>query len=135
MWGMVVSSTVVGIDLVRVSRIAESVAEFGSRFLERIFTEGELAYCLANEHTRDERLAARFAAKEAARKVLRIGDDAVPWRSIEVERTPGGWCELALHGDARALADRAGLVAFSVSLTHEADHASAVVLGQRRGNE
>ena len=125
------SSVVVGIDMVRVSRIAESVKQFGARFLERIFTEGELAYCLENVHTRDAKLAARFAAKEAARKVLRIDDDAIPWRSIEIKRTPGGWCELDLHDGARALAEKANLVAFSISLTHEDDHASAIVVAQR----
>ncbi|HEY8087053.1 MAG TPA: holo-ACP synthase [Polyangiaceae bacterium] len=126
------TSTRVGLDLVEVSQIASSVERFGQRFLDRIFTPGELRYCLADPRTRALRLAARFAAKEAARKVLRVDEEGVGWRSIEVERMPGGWCELALHGEARALARKQGFVGFSVSMSHEMDYAGAVVVGERR---
>jgi holo-[acyl-carrier protein] synthase len=128
-------SMIVGIDLVSVSEIAASVARFGRRFLDRIYTGGELAYCLSESQVASVRLAARFAAKEAARKVLRLNDEAISWRSIEVQRQPAGWCDLVLHGEAAALAQSAGFVGFSVSLTHEASYASAVVLGEvaRRG--
>ena len=125
----------VGIDLVQVSQIASSVERFGRRFLDRIFTERELQYCLADSGASTMRLAARFAAKEAARKVLRVGDEGIAWRSIEVERSPDGWCELALHDEAGALARKEGFIAFSVSMSHEADYASAVVIGERRGLE
>jgi len=126
--------TCVGLDLVQISQIASSVERFGRRFLDRIFTPRELRYCLADPGTSAMRLAARFAAKEATRKVLRVDSEGVGWRSIEVRRSPAGWCELALHGDAGALARRKGFVAFSVSLTHEADCAGAVVVAERRRN-
>ena len=109
----------VGIDLVQVSRIADSLAQFGDRFLRRIFTDGEIAYATAAPGQTAERLAARFAAKEAAKKALAL--DAVGWRQIEVVRAPSGACTLALHGIAAA-----GELA--VSLSHEGDLAAAVVV-------
>jgi holo-[acyl-carrier protein] synthase len=122
----------VGLDLVEISAIASSVERFGSRFLDRIFTKDELGYCMAESEPSASRLAARFAAKEAARKVLCLGDEAIGWRSIEIVRTSSGWCDLVLHGEARALAREAGYVAFALSMTHESDYASAVVIGERR---
>jgi holo-[acyl-carrier protein] synthase len=121
----------VGLDLVQISQVVLSVERFGDRFLDRVFTEGELSYCMSEPGPSAHRLAARFAAKEAARKVLRLGDEAIGWRSIEVVREPSGWCDLVLHREARALAQEAGYVGFSLSMTHESDYASAVVIGER----
>ncbi len=121
----------VGLDLVRISDISASVDQFGTRFLNRIFTRDELGYCLSAPLASASRLAARFAAKEAARKVLCL-DEGVGWRSTEVVRATNGSCELVLHGKARALADEAGFIGFSLSMTHESDYASAVVVGERR---
>jgi holo-[acyl-carrier protein] synthase len=118
----------VGIDLVQVSRIAESVAQFGDRFLRRIFTDGEIAYATAAPALTNERLAARFAAKEAALKALGLAGRGVGWRQIEVTSLPSGACQLLLHGQARALADAAGAVDLAVSLSHEGDLATAVVV-------
>jgi holo-[acyl-carrier protein] synthase len=122
----------VGLDLVRIGHIEASVQRFGGRFLGRVFTEGELRYCMAEPGPSASRLAARFAAKEAARKILCVDDEPVGWRSIEVVRASSGWCDLVLHGAARTLARRAGYVGFSLSMTHESDYASAVVVGERR---
>jgi holo-[acyl-carrier protein] synthase len=118
----------VGIDLVRVSRIAESIEHFGERFLQRLFTEGEIAYARAAPLLTNERLAARFAAKEAALKALGLVDRGVSWRDIEVVTAlPSHACSLRLHGRARALAGTADDdVALSVS--HEGDFATAVVI-------
>jgi holo-[acyl-carrier protein] synthase len=121
----------VGLDLVQISRIRESIVRFGHHFLDRIFTEGELRYCMTEPGPSASRLAARFAAKEAVRKVLCLGDEAIAWRAIEVVRAPDGWCELVLHGKAGALAQEAGCSGFSLSMTHEADYASAVVVCER----
>ena len=92
----------VGIDLVDVSRIAASIDAFGDRFLRRVFTEGELAYACAAPALTAERLAARFAAKEAAKKALEL--EGVAWRDLEVARSPNGACHLVLHGAARVAA-------------------------------
>ncbi len=117
----------VGTDLVSVDSVAASVRSFGSRYLERLYTPAEIAYCRQSEAEMPRRLAARFAAKEACLKVLRPTQAWLDWREIEVVKMPGGWCELALHGEARALSEAAGLRGFSVSLSHEHTHAMAVV--------
>jgi holo-[acyl-carrier protein] synthase len=121
----------VGTDLVEIRSVRESVERFGTDYLERLFTPGELADCTGEAGVDPTRLAARFAAKEATLKVLRPSpDEAVPWRSIEVVRPPGGWVELELHDAAATLAARAGLTELAVSLTHECDYASATVVAQ-----
>jgi len=109
----------VGIDLVMTSRIAESVATFGEKFLTRVFTTRELDY--ARDYP--ERLAARFAAKEAAKKALRL--DGVGWRDFEVYRHDSGAVDLVLHGAAR---DAVGPCELALSLSHEGDLATAVVI-------
>jgi holo-[acyl-carrier protein] synthase len=113
----------VGIDLVDVSRITASINAFGDRFLRRVFTEGEIAYALASPAQSAERLAARFAAKEAAKKALDL--EGVAWHDLEVARSPSGACHLILHGAARLAA---GAMSFALSMSHEGDHATAVVI-------
>jgi len=120
----------VGIDLVRISRVAESLRQFGDQFMRRLFTDDEIAYATAAPALTAERLAGRFAAKEAARKAFRFGD-GIGWRQIEVCRTPSGACDLVLHGDA---ARAAGTFVAAVSLSHEEDFATAVVVIQTPSN-
>lgn len=119
----------VGTDLVQVASIRESVERFGARYVERVFTAGEIEYCERSPTERYRRFAARFAAKEAALKVLRPRGHWFDWRNIEVIRTPSGWCELRLHGAARLMALRHRISGFSVSLSHETEYAIAVVSG------
>ena len=116
----------VGIDLVMVSRIASSLEHFGERFLRRIFTEGEVAYAMAAPALTSERLAGRFAAKEAALKALGLAGRGIGWRQIEVTVSASGAPELQLHGEARALSSGAGDLA--LSLSHEGDFATAIVI-------
>lgn len=122
----------IGTDLVRVAGIEESLRCFGERYLLRLYTPAEIAYCRQSAAEMPRRLAARFAAKEATLKVLRPEQHWLDWRSIEVLKTPGGWCELQLHGAARQLAAEAGIVALSVSLSHEDGYALAVVAATLR---
>lgn len=132
----------VGVDLVAVADVVESVERFGDRYVARIFTPHEIACCRSDPGARDpaghhysfESLAARFAAKEATLKVLRPTGPRPEWRSIEVFRTEGGWCEIRLHGRASALAGVAGIDRWAVSLTHEAAMAAAVVVGVGGGD-
>jgi holo-[acyl-carrier protein] synthase len=116
----------VGIDLVRISRVNDSLEAFGDRFLRRLFTDDEIAYATSAPSQTGERLAARFAAKEAARKALRAGD-GIGWRQIEVRRDPSGACDLVLHGEAARVA---GPCSTAVSISHEGDLATAVVVIQ-----
>ena len=118
----------VGTDLCSVDEVAESVATFGDRYLQRVYTDDELEYCGRDPARSAERLAARFAAKEATLKVLRPIDARPEWRSIEVRRDPSGWCELSLTGSAAALAREAGITSLAVSLRHEGGLANAVVV-------
>ncbi len=123
----------VGVDLVEVADVASSLERFGPRYLSRLFTQAELASCRAGDGYAVDSLAARFAAKEAAVKVLEPSGARPAWRSIEIRRAKGGACTLALHGQAAQLARAAGLEAFAVSLTHEGPFAAAVVVAQGPG--
>ena len=118
----------VGADVVSVHQVEESVARFGSRYLERIYTQHELESSVGGSLVRAASLAARFAAKEATLKVLRPEGHQPDWRSVEVRRHAGGWCTMALSGHAAVLADQARIAELAVSLTHEGDVAAAVVV-------
>jgi holo-[acyl-carrier protein] synthase len=118
----------VGADVVSVQQVEESVARFGSRYLERIYTQHELESSVGRAPVRAASLAARFAAKEATLKVLRPVGHQPDWRSVEVRRHPSGWCTMSLSGHAAVLADQAGIAELAVSLTHEGDVAAAIVV-------
>jgi holo-[acyl-carrier protein] synthase len=119
-----------GLDLCEVARVRRMVARWGDRFLERVFTPGEIAY--ARRHLDPaEPLAARFAAKEAALKALGSGLSlGVRWREVEVRREEGGRPTLALSGRAAALGRARGVARLHLSLTHEAGLALAQVLAE-----
>jgi holo-[acyl-carrier protein] synthase len=121
----------VGIDLVQVSRVSQSLSDFGERFMRRLFTESEIAYATSSPSLVAERFAARLAAKEAAMKALDLGEQGVGWREIEVARAPSGAPTLVLHGTADACAREAGVRSVEVSLSHEGDYATAVVITMR----
>lgn len=107
-----------GIDLTEIPRIQNSIARFGNRFLDRIFTSREKAYCLRKRNAA-ESFAARFAAKEAAAKALGTGISyGVSWLEIEVTRAPSGRPGLLFHGRAAQLAARLGVTNAALSLTH-----------------
>ena len=117
-----------GIDLAEIARIEQTIARYGGRFLDRIYTAGEQAYCL-RKRTSAESFAARFAAKEAGAKALGTGiSRGVTWLEIEVVREPGGRPALLFHGRARQMADRLGVAHTALSLTHTTDLAMASVV-------
>ncbi len=117
-----------GVDLIEVARIAQSIERFGERFVQRIYTEREIAYCSGNRN-HAEGFAARFAAKEAGAKALGTGMNlGVTWREIEVGRSPLGRPSLELSGQARRVAEQLGVRRISLSLTHTAELAVAMVV-------
>ena len=119
-----------GTDLTEIARIRRSVERFGSRFLDRIYTPGEIAYCRRKKDGA-ESLAARFAAKEAGAKALGTGiSRGVSWQEFEVCREPGGKPSLSLSGRAAELAAELGIDRLSLSLTHTRDLAMAVVIAE-----
>lgn len=116
-----------GIDVIEVPRIARSIERFGDRFLSRVFTEEEIAYC-RSKAAWAESFAARFAAKEAGAKALGTGiQHGVTWKELEVRRVPGGRPMLHLSGRARAIAGQLGVQHVSLSLTHTTGLAVATV--------
>ncbi len=127
----------VGTDLTEVARVARSIERFGERFLERVYTAGEVAYCIRKKRSA-ESFAARFAAKEAAAKALGTGiSHGVSWREIEVRREPTGRPTLLLSGRAAERAHALGVTHIALSLTHTRDlaHALVVMEGSQGGAE
>jgi holo-[acyl-carrier protein] synthase len=117
-----------GIDLVEIARIQQSVERYGQRFLDRVFTAAEQAYCLRKRKAA-ESLAARFAAKEAGAKALGTGiSQGVNWLEIEVVREPGGRPTLHFQGRAAQMAARLGAVRAALSITHTEQLAMASVV-------
>lgn len=116
-----------GVDTIEIERIAQAVAVHGLRFLDKVYTVDELAYC----GRRAESLAARFAVKEAVAKALGTGiwRQGIGWRDIEVVRDgESGAPSLSLHGAAAERSQTLGLAQWSISLTHDRHHAIAFVV-------
>ena len=114
----------VGVDIIEIARIRRTVADFGDRFLRRVYTERERE----RFGSRISELAARFAAKEATSKALGTGIRGIRWREMEVLSNRRGKPVLILHGSASQRAADLGLVAFDVSLTHSRTEAMAFVV-------
>jgi len=122
-----------GIDLVETARIAENLDRYGDRFIRRLYTPGEIAYCEKFKN-RAERFAARFAVKEAAFKALGTGwRDGVRWLDVEVVNQANGKPELLLHGRAGELARSLGVTVKTVSISHADHYAVAQVLFESNG--
>lgn len=117
----------IGIDIVRVSRIAGVLQRHPTRFETRVLTDAERAYVRA----RPETMSGRWAAKEAVSKVLGLGIRGIGWREIEIERRPTGQPTVRLHGGAARRAEDLGIAQIAVSITHEREYAVAVAFGQR----
>ena len=113
-----------GIDLIEINRIRKALERHGERFLERIFTPGEIAEC----RNRAETLAACFAAKEAVVKALGTGIGPVSWTEVECLHHASGEPYLVLHGSARRIAEALGLTNWAVSQSHSQEMATAVVV-------
>ena len=120
-------TTELGIDIIKVDRIAASLARFGERFTRRVLTPHEQRHVRGRPGT----MAGRWAAKEAVSKVLGLGVRGIGWRDIEIERLPTGQPSVRLHGRAAARAEQLGMSRVAVSISHESDYAVAVAFGVR----
>ncbi len=117
-----------GIDLVEIGRIQQSMDRYGRRFLDRVYTAAEQAYCLRKRKAA-ESLAARFAAKEAGAKALGTGISlGVSWLEIEVVREASGRPTLRFHGRAAQIAALLGVAGTALSISHTAGLAMASVV-------
>ena len=119
---------VTGVDIVEIPRIRRVAERYGERFLHRIYTEGEIAYCRG----RAPQLASRFAAKEAVMKALGTGIRGVRWQDIEVVRQRGQAPTIQLGGTALERARGLGIDHLAVSLSHSEQYAVAFVVGESR---
>ena len=118
-----------GFDASDIPRVADMLERYGERFLRRVFTDGEIAYCTRRRHPAPH-LAGRFAAKEAAMKALGTGHSrGVLWKDIEVFRL-GGPPQLRLHGGAARRAEQMGVLRSLLTITHSDALAMAQVILQ-----
>lgn len=123
----------IGTDLIEVARVQHSIDRYGDRFVNRLYTDAERAYSSSKANAA-ERYAARFAAKEAAMKAIGTGwRHGVTWKDFEVVNERSGRPTLRLQGVAREIADRMGVEHVSISLTHTAEMAFAIVVLENGG--
>src|ERR1700732_3133925 len=117
-----------GVDITEVPRIKAALERFGDRFLARVFTPNEVHYCLEKANSA-ERLAARFAAKEAGMKAIGTGlHFGVTWQDVGVVRAPGGRPGILFTGKAAEFAAQLGCKSVHLSLTHTKEQALAFVV-------
>jgi holo-[acyl-carrier protein] synthase len=114
----------VGVDIIEIERIEAALRRHGQRFLRRVYTSREQAYCRG----RVPELAVRFAAKEAVSKALGTGMRGIAWREMEILGDERGKPLVHLHGRAKARAEELGLSEFAISLSHSQDYAVAFVM-------
>jgi len=114
----------IGIDIVETSRIEESMERFGDRFLGRLFTEKEQAYCESMRFPA-RHYAARFAAKEAISKTFGTGIGVIEWDDLEILREDHGEPYVVLHGEGKRFAEEHGITKVMISLTHADEYAAA----------
>lgn len=118
----------IGVDLVEGARIEHSLERFGDKFLQRVFTEGEIAYSKSMKFPA-RHLAARFAAKEAVSKAFGTGiGKSMGWRDIDVQKKPSGEPFLVLTGGAEQLAKKRNVTNAMITLSHTDHHAMAVIV-------
>jgi holo-[acyl-carrier protein] synthase len=120
----------IGIDICDIDRIAATLERHGARFRRRVLTDAEDRYCRGKV----ERIAGRWAAKEAVSKVLGLGVRGVGWREIEILPNFAGQPQVILHGRALARARRLRMGELTVSISHERRVAAAVAIGDRTGD-
>ena len=120
-------TTELGIDIIKVGRIRDTLAKFGRRFAKRVLTAAEDRYV----RDRPETFAGRWAAKEAVSKVLGLGVRGIGWTEIEIERLPTGQPSVRLHGRAARRAEQLGMSRVAVSISHESEYAVAIAFGVR----
>jgi holo-[acyl-carrier protein] synthase len=117
-----------GVDLCEVSRIRDSIARFGQRFIDRIYTPAEIAY-VERKANKFERYAARFAAKEAGMKAIGTGwRHGVRWQDFEVANLPSGKPTLSFHGIAAQVAEKLNVRNVALSITHTRETGMAHVI-------
>ena len=119
----------IGTDICQINRMKSVYKKYGRKFLYRVLTEREIKYVTSNTKNLIDRLAGRYAAKEATSKVLGTGLSGVYFKEIEILREPSGAPKIILHKRAKLKAKEKGLNCFEVSISHERDFVIAIVIG------
>ena len=119
----------IGVDIESIDRFSRAIERHGDRFLQRIFTEEEIAYCRRQGRCA-QHFAVRFAAKEAVLKALRFGPEGGSLKEIEVVKGEHGEPHIKLTGSMRALADERRVSRIHVSLSHADTHCVAQVVAE-----
>ena len=121
----------IGIDIIEVARVREVLLRT-PRFIERVYTSSERAYCESRGAVSAQHYAARFAAKEATLKALGTGwSGGVAWQDIEINALSGGAPLLIFRGRVRELYEQSGATAAHLSMSHTSEHAIAGVILER----
>jgi holo-[acyl-carrier protein] synthase len=117
-----------GTDIVEIVRIGEMIERHGELFLERVYTEKEVAYCQKRASSY-QHFAGRWAAKEAVLKALGTGwAKGISWRDIEVVTLPSGQPRVLVHGAVQELSEQAGITGYLLSISHCRSHATATAV-------
>ena len=125
----------IGVDIIEIERVEQVIEKRGDRFLEKVFTPQEIAYCRTKKSPAAS-FAARFAAKEAAFKALGTGwAKGVTWKDVEVVRIPPGAPQIRLRGRALRFAERKQIRQWHLSLSHLREIAIAFVVADDRSRE
>jgi len=125
----------IGVDIVDIARIQAMLDRYGKRFLSRVYTDPEVDYAMRGAN-KAERLAGRFAVKEAAMKALGTGkSQGILWRDVETLRGRFGKPEVHLHGQAVKWAKLRGVATVHVSITHDGGKAVAFLILEKAGGE
>jgi holo-[acyl-carrier protein] synthase len=117
-----------GVDIVKINRISRLINKWGDKFLNRVFTEKEIAYC-QNKIRTLEHFSVRFAAKEAFIKMLGTGK-GLSWLNIEIRNNAEGKPEIKISGKALVLSRNMGIKKIHISMSHEREYALAQVIGE-----
>lgn len=116
----------IGIDIIEIDRVKKSVEKFGERFLNKIYTQKELEYCLKKKY-KYQHLAARFAAKEAVYKALATGwNEDVSWHNIEISNEPNGMPIVTLHGKLKKFLQKGKDL--KISMSHSRDYVTCMAI-------
>jgi holo-[acyl-carrier protein] synthase len=123
----------IGIDIIEIDRIKESVEKFGNRFLNKIYTKKELDYCLKKKY-KYQHLAARFAAKEAVYKALATGwNEEVGWQNIEISNEPNGMPIVTLHGKLKKFLSKDKEL--KISMSHSRDYVACMAISYKNNTQ
>jgi len=116
----------IGIDIIEIDRIRDSVEKFGDRFLNKVYTQKELDYCLKKKY-KYQHLAARFAAKEAVYKALATGwNEDVSWQNIEISNEPNGMPIVTLQGKLKNFLHKGKYL--KISMSHSRDYVACMAI-------